>query len=225
MSVILHIDSSARKGLSGVDRHGSHTRRLTQHLIDAWRIAEPDAEIIRRDVAITPPSHATEAMIAAAFTPAERRTPAMIDALAESEALVDEIERADVIVIGTPMYNFGVPSTLKAWIDNVVRVGRTFGFDRTREGNPYWPMLPEGKRAVIISARGDGGYDEGGPLGELNLVERSLTIPLHYIGISNVSLIAVEWDEFNDDRVIRSLRQAEEQIDMLVDSWAPSAVV
>jgi FMN-dependent NADH-azoreductase len=96
--------------------------------------------------------------------------------------LVQELLRADLIVIGAPMYNFGLPAPLKAWIDNVVRVGVTFGFDRSRQGEPYWPMLPPGKRLVILSSRGDYGYDPGGRLGDVNLVERSLTIPMAYVG-------------------------------------------
>jgi FMN-dependent NADH-azoreductase len=121
------------------------------------------------------------------------------------------------------MYNFGVPSTLKAWIDNVVRVGRTFGFDRSREGPPYWPLLERGKKLVILSARGDGGYDAGGPLANSNLVEASIRVPMAYIGVTDFYSAAVEWDEFSDPRVTASLQSAACKIDDLVNKLAPVA--
>ncbi|MFX5956974.1 NAD(P)H-dependent oxidoreductase, partial [Acinetobacter baumannii] len=81
--------------------------------------------------------------------------PWMHDRLAQSDALIDELLAADVIVAGVPMYNFGMPAQFKAYIDNIVRVGRTFGFDRSRAGAPYWPLLAGmNKRLVILSSRG-----------------------------------------------------------------------
>ena len=74
----------------------------------------------------------------------------MHEVLAESDTLVDELLAADVIVAGVPMYNFGVPAQFKAYIDNIVRVGRTFRFDRSREGEPYWPMVPTGTFATSL---------------------------------------------------------------------------
>jgi FMN-dependent NADH-azoreductase len=218
MTTILHIDSSARFGESGKEPHGSHTRRLTKHFLDRWLASAPDTRIIRRDVAAAPPAPVDARWIQAAFTRPESRSHPMRQILLESDLLVDELQAADLILIGAPMYNFGVPSPLKAWIDNVVRVGRTFGFDRTREGPPYWPMLPPGKKLIMLSSRGDGGYGPGGPLAGANLVEASLRVPLAYIGITDASAIAVEWDEFVDDRVADSLRKAEADIDRLVSS-------
>jgi FMN-dependent NADH-azoreductase len=145
----------------------------------------------------------------------------MAEVLRESDRLVDELVVADVVVVGAPMYNFGVPSPLKAWIDNVVRVGRTFGFDRSREGAPYWPLLPAGKTLVVLAARGDGGYGAGGALADANLVEASLRVPLAYIGVTDFHGVAVEWDEFADGRVAESLRRAEAEIEALVARLAP----
>jgi FMN-dependent NADH-azoreductase len=217
MTTILHIDSSARFGESGKDRHGSHTRRLTRRFLDRWLAAAPDTRVISRDVAATPPTPVDGSWIEAAFTRPEARSKSMQYRLMESDLLVEELERADLILIGAPMYNFGVPSTLKAWIDNVVRVGRTFGFDRSRQGAPYWPMLAPGKQLVVLSARGDGGYGAEGPLANSNLVEASIQVPLAYIGISDFHSVAVEWDEFADERVAASLASAEAEIDRQVD--------
>lgn len=220
MTTILHVDSSARVGESGRQPHGSHTRRLTRHFLDRWLAHDPDTLVISRDVAAVPPSPVDGRWIHAAFTRPEAREGWMRQMLQESDLLIEEIEAADLILIGAPMYNFGIPSNLKAWIDNIVRVGRTFGFDRSRQGAPYWPMLAPGKKLLVLAARGDGGYGPGGPLADSNLVEASVRVPLAYIGVSDFGSIAVEWDEFADERVAASLAAAEAQVDALVDRLA-----
>ncbi len=214
---ILQIDGSARPGRSGVDPRGSHTRRLTQRFIDRWRVARPDDLVSYRDVGQRPPSPVSGAWIAAAFTRPERRDAAAQALLAESDALVQELIGADIVVIGAPMYNFGLPAQLKAWVDNVVRVGVTFGFDRNREGEPYWPMLPPGKRLVILSSRGDYGYDAGGRLEAANLVERGLAVPMAYLGLTESHCVAIEYDEFGDERLRASIVAAEAATDAVVD--------
>jgi FMN-dependent NADH-azoreductase len=213
---LLHVDSSARQGLSGRDRHGSHTRRLSRRFADRWSASRPDDAVIYRDVGAAPPQPVTEAWIAAAFCPPERRDEAQRAVLAESDRLTTELMAADLLVIGAPMYNFGLPAQLKAWIDNVVRVGVTFGFDRARAGEPYWPLLAPGKRMVILTARGDFGYDPGGRLAAMNLVESGLKVPLAYIGLTDSDSVAVEYDEFADARLSASIARAEEAVDRLV---------
>ena len=104
----------------------------------------------------------------------------------------------------------------KAYIDNIVRVGRTFGFDRNREGVPYWPLVADGKKLVILSSRGDYGYDPGERLEQMNHVEGGVAVPLGYIGITDVHSIAIEYDEFADARLQRSIKAAEERVDELV---------
>jgi FMN-dependent NADH-azoreductase len=141
----------------------------------------------------------------------------MRDVLAESDALVDELIAADVIVAGVPMYNFGPPAQFKAYIDNIVRVGRTFGFDRGRTGAPYWPLLAEhGKRLVILSSRGDYGYGPGDRIAAQNHVESSIRTAFAYIGITEVWSVAVEYDEFADQRLLDSIAKAERDVDRLV---------
>ena len=144
---ILHLDASARS-------ERSQTRRLGRRFVDCWLSFRPQDQLIYRDIGRNAPAPVSEQWIAAAFTKPENRTPELKAALALSDELVAELERADIIVTGVPMYNFGVPSPMKAYIDNVVRVGRTFGFDASRQGGPYWPML-SGKRMVVLSSRGD----------------------------------------------------------------------
>lgn len=221
---LLHIDASARLGVSGIDPHGSHTRRLTRHFVDRWRAVRPADRVIYRDLSREPPSAVTAEWIDAAFTPPERRDASMSAYLAESDRLIEELRQADFVVIGMPMYNFGIPATLKAWIDNVVRVGATFGFDRKRAEGPYWPMLPAGKRLVILSSRGDTGYDAGGRLESLNLVERSITLPMSYVRLTETYSTAIEYDEFADDRLSASITKAEDAVDTLVQKLAAEPV-
>ena len=212
MLTILHIDASAR-------RQRSHTRRLSELFMQRWRALRPQDEVIRRDVGVEPPPPIDETWISAAFTPPERRTPQMQRALALSDTLVDEIERADLIVAGVPMYNFSVPAAMKAYVDQIVRVGRTFGFDRARPGEPYWPML-HGKRLVILSARGDYGYAPGGRIAAMNHVEPHLATAFGYIGIVETDGVAVEYDEFNDGRLQESLARAQHDTEVLAERLA-----
>lgn len=139
-------------------------------------------------------------------------------ALAISDELVAELERADIIVAGVPMYNFGVPAPMKAYIDNIVRVGRTFGFDASRQGGPYWPMLT-GKRMVVLSSRGDHGYDAGGRLAHMNYLDPYLRTIFGFIGVSDFESIAAEYDEFGGVSVEQSLVRAEAESDRLIESW------
>lgn len=215
MTTLLHIDSSARRGISGRDAHGSHTRRLGARFVEGWLKHQPDTRVVYRDVGQNPPAPVSGAWIEAAFTPEAARSTAMREALAESDELVGELLAADVVVIGVPMYNFGPPAQLKAYIDNIVRVGLTFGFDRKREGVPYWPMLADmGKRLVLLSARGDFGYDDVRLA--RNHVEPAVQTAFDYVGISECYKVAVEYDEFGGESLAQSLLAAEAEVGRLV---------
>lgn len=217
MTTLLHIDASARVGGSDINPHGSHTRRLTARFVQQWVAVEPGAKVIYRDVGQEPPLPVSGRWIHAAFTPECEREAWMQEVLCVSDALVDELLQADLIVAGVPMYNFGPPAQFKAYIDNIVRVGRTFGFDRSRTGDPYWPLLESArKRLVILSSRGDHGYAEGQRLAERNHVEASVRTAFAYMGVTDAHSIAVEYDEFGDQRLADSISQAEAVLDELV---------
>ena len=220
MTTILHIDSSARRNSSVETPYGSHSRRLTERFVRKWREAHMhDSAIIYRDVGQKPPQPVTGAWIQAAFTKPEMRLPWMTETLAESDELVDELLAADIIVAGVPMYNFAPPAQFKAWIDNIIRVGRTFGFDRSRTGDPYWPLLSQaGKTLVIMSSRGDHGYGRGGRIEQLNHVEPSISTAFTYIGVTDLRSVAVEFDEFADERLRASIKNAEAKVDALVET-------
>lgn len=223
MKTLLQIDASARPGTSEESRFGSHSRRLTARFVRRWQEHCPQGRIVYRDVGLTPPRAVTGEWIQAAFTKPHDRDPWMTEALSESDALVDELLAADIIVAGVPMYNFGMPAQFKAYIDNIVRVGRTFGFDRTREGLPYWPLVTNGKTLVILTSRGDYGYDPGERLAHMNHVEGGVAVPFGYIGITDVHSVAVEYDEFADARLAESIRAAEARVDELVRELASQA--
>lgn len=217
MTTLLHIDSSARPGRSGIDARGSHTRRLTARFVQRWRELEPTANVIYRDVGLNPPPPVSGDWIRAAFTPEHARDASMREVLVTSDELVAEVMAADVIVAGVPMYNFGPPAQFKAYIDNIVRVGKTFGFDRRRTGDPYWPLLAEqDKRLVILSSRGDYGYESGGRIADRNHVEAQVRTAFAYIGITQSWSVAAEYDEFGDYRLMASIENAEQEVDALV---------
>jgi FMN-dependent NADH-azoreductase len=200
---ILHLDASARAARS-------LSRRLSQRLVDAWLGHRPNDRVIRRDLAADPPPHVTEAWIAAAFTPAHQRDAAMRKTLAWSDKAIAELEAADLIVLGTPMYNYGMPSALKAWFDQVIRVGRTFSFDLARGDCPIAPTMA-GKRLIVLSARGEFGFMPGGPRERSNQLDPHIATCAPFLGVAGgaIHTIAVEYQEFGDERHARSLAEAE----------------
>jgi FMN-dependent NADH-azoreductase len=203
MTVLLRVDASAR-----LDR--SITRQLTERFIEGWRSSEVGVQVLLRDVGRNPPSIVTEAWISAGFLPPEQRTQEMQDALAESMALIDEVRRADVIVIGSPLYNYGLPGALKAWIDQIIRVGETFSFDLERGDFPIQSTL-SGKALVVLSSRGEFGFEPGGIRDGWNHMSPHLrTIATRLLGIPETDIheIASEYQEFNDERHQRSRDQA-----------------
>ncbi|AXK41296.1 FMN-dependent NADH-azoreductase [Erythrobacter aureus] len=221
MSNVLIVDASARSASSHFASFGSHTRRLSLKFAETWRCRCPGATILHREIGLLPPTPVDPDWIHAAFTPEQDRSFWMQQRLAESDKLVDELIASDIIVIASPMYNFGVPAQLKAYIDNVVRVGRTFGFDRNREDEPYWPLLKDdNKTLVVLSSRGDHGYDDASRLKNQNHVEPGIVTPLSYLGIEKHHYIAIEFDEFADDRLEASIARAEQEVEALAAELA-----
>jgi FMN-dependent NADH-azoreductase len=205
---LLHIDSSPRG-----DR--SHSRRLTREFVEAWKQSHPTGSVSYRDLSHCPPPHVDEAWIAAAFTPPEKRTPQMWEAIETSDRLVDEFLAADVYVVGIPMYNFSVPSTFKAYIDQIVRVGRTWLFEPEDPGMPYKPLV-HNKKMFVITARGDGGYDSGGRNEKWNHQDPYLKTVFAFMGITDLSFIHVENDEFGGKRLADSIADARSRINEMV---------
>jgi FMN-dependent NADH-azoreductase len=204
------------KSLLVINSSGRTTRSITRHLTGrfsrAWQARHPDGIVVTRDVTATPPPFVTEAWIAAAYAdPVPAEPPAV---LAESNTFIDEIIGADLLVIGAPIYNFGIPAQLKAWVDQIVRVGRTFAIDPASP-NPYRPLL-QNKPVIIVTSAGDGAMHPGGEMFHLNHLEPHLTTVLGFIGLTDIHFVRAGYDEFQDDRAQRSLAAAEAEIDRLM---------
>jgi FMN-dependent NADH-azoreductase len=200
MTTLLHINASARNGRS-------LSRKLSGAFIDAWRALEPDAHIITRDVGANPPPIITEEWIAAVFAAQETMTPAQREQLRLSDELIDELDRADLIVIGTPMYNYGMPASLKSWFDKVIRINKTFTFDLARGDFPLEPIM-HGKKLVILSSHGEFGFGPGGVREKMNHLETHIRTCAHYLGVEESHAISISYQEFGDTRHEASIADA-----------------
>ncbi len=159
----------------------SVSRQLTRRFVSDWRAAHPQGDVVLRDLMDTDLPHINEAWLNAYFTPPDRQTPDMKQALSQSDVLVAELLAADQLVIGTPVYNYNVPAALKAWIDHIVRKGLTLGFDGKG--------LLAGKKATVLIASG-GSYGEGSPIRERDIATQYLRLILGVIGISDLTFVA-----------------------------------
>lgn len=214
MATILHLDASARTTRS-------LSRQLSRRFVKAWLAVRLTDDVISRDLAADPPPHVSEDWIAACFTPSDRRTAAMNAELAWSDRAIGELIRADVIVLGTPMYNYGMPSALKAWFDQIIRIGETFSFDLKRGDWPLKPLLT-GKTLVVLSARGEFGFTEGGARETSNHLDPHIATCARYIGVAqdDIHTIAIEYQEFDDERHSLSRATAVTDTDVLARTLA-----
>lgn len=176
---------------------------LAGRFVDAVREADPATQIVLRDVGANPLPHLTADTVAA--IKGEPATAAEHAARALSDALIAELQAADIIVIASPMYNFGMSSTLKAWFDHVARAGVTFRY--TAEGPEG---LLKGKKAVVIESRG-GLYSEG-PAAALDGQETHLRNLLGFIGIADPTFVRAEKLGYGPDAVEAALAQASEAL-------------
>ena len=204
MAHLLHIDASPRG-------ERSHSRRMTREFVEQWKQAHPDDTVTYRDLGRHPVPHVDEPWIAAAFTPPEQHTPELRDAIHLSDQLVDEFLAADVYVIGVPMYNFSVPSGFKAYIDQIVRVGRTVAFEPDDTANVFKPLVL-GKKMFIVEARGDSGFQPGGRYAQMNHHDPYLVTVFGFMGITDITFVHVENDEYGGQKLAESIAQARTKI-------------
>ena len=182
-------------------RDRSLSRRLGAAFIAEWLAARPHDEVVQRDVGIDHPPLVTEAWVAASFTPDAEQTPSQREVLAYSDAAIGELARADIVIIATPRYNYGMPAALKAWFDQVIRIDRTFSFDRTEKTWPLSPLL-SGKKLVLLTASGEFGFHAGGLRESWEHLEAHVRPCARYLGVAaaDVHHVAIEYQEFGDDR-------------------------
>ena len=204
MKTLLQIQAS-------IFSNGGESSRLATQFVDKWSGANPGAEVIRRDLAAQPVPHLTAERFQSFLAKPEERTPAQQAVASFSDGLIDELERADVIVLGLPMYNFGVPSTLKAYFDHVARAGKTFKYTATGPQG-----LLTGKKAVVFATRG--GLYAGTPLDSQTGYVRDF---LRFLGIEDVEFVYAEGLAMGDASKGESIAKASQAAHALAARHAP----
>jgi FMN-dependent NADH-azoreductase len=179
MATLLHINVSPRGTYS-------ISRQLGDAAVQAWKKRNPGGHVIERDLAKTPLAFVDLDWIAGAFSPPEHHNESHKKALALSDELISELVAADEIVLATPMYNFAVPAALKAWVDHVVRAGKTFRY--SAGGGPEGLLAGKNKRVIVVIASG-GSYAEGSALTALDHEVPYLRFIFGFMGITDVRFV------------------------------------
>jgi len=193
MNTLLSIQSSIYS-----DNGASST--LSRQFVDQWRAAHPTGLVIERDLARDPVPHLDAERFGAFITPADKRTPAQQAIAAYSDRLIAELKRADTIALGLPLYNFGVPSTLKAYFDHIARAGVTFRY--TDQG----PVgLLTGKQAIVFAARG--GIYQGA-----DVQPQYVRNFLGFLGIENVQFVFAEGLALGEASKNQSIERARAEV-------------
>ena len=200
MTNLLYVTAS----LSGPN---SKSGLIGSEFVAAWQAANRPARIVHRDLGNGAVPHLSGEHLKAWATPADQRSNRDQTLAQESEQLIEEVEAAEVIVIATPMYNFAIPSTLKAWIDHITRAGRTFRY--TAEGRPEG--LLKNKKVFVIAARG-GVYTGESPVKAFDFQEPYLRAILGFNGLTDVTFIHVEGQMMGPDAAEAGLARAHKAV-------------
>jgi FMN-dependent NADH-azoreductase len=195
MATLLQINSS----LFSADGQSS---QLANAFVELWLADKPDTQVVFRDLAVNPIPHLDAQRVAAFFSQPDARTADQLDYVAESDALINELKQANVIVIGLPMYNFGIPSTLKAYFDQIARAGVTF---RYTENGPEG--LLSGKKVFIFAARG--GQYAGTALDTQTTYVRDF---LQFLGLDDVEFVYAEGLNMGEQTREQALADAKQRL-------------
>ncbi|SFX65250.1 FMN-dependent NADH-azoreductase [Marinospirillum alkaliphilum] len=201
---ILQIDA-------GLFAEQSVSRNLSKKIVTRLQEQNPGAQVILRDLIASPINHLDGEILMAGGTEAANRSERQQAELAITETLLDEVFNADVLVIGAPLYNFSIPSQLKAWVDRIAQAGRTF---RYTENGPEG--LLKGKRVVIASARG--GVYSTGPATAMEHQESYLKTLLGFIGITDITIIRAEGVNMGDEKRAQAINAADVEIAELAEA-------
>jgi len=216
MTTILHLDTSVRSLCNSRESHNSISRKLAHNFRELWEMKISNTKFIYRDLGTNPPCFINEAWIEAVFNPEEQRTTKQKSLLALSDELIDEVVSADIILLSTPMYNYGMPASLKAWFDQVIRVNKTFTFDLSRGDFPL-QAIPSGKTMVLITSCGEFGFHAGGIRENMNHLSPHIEVVSQYLGVEKFYEIRSEYQEFGDQRHEASRNNAYAEIVNLVE--------
>ena len=193
---LLHLDSS-------ILGDASASRQLSRSVVEAWSAVTADAQVTYRDLASDALSHFSAATLVAAGTPAELRDAAQKHEAELAERTLEEFLAADAIVIGAPMYNFAIPSQLKAWIDRIAVAGKSFKYT---ENGPVG--LAGGKTVVIASSAG--GIHAGQPSGQAH--EDYLVRMLNFVGIDDIEIVRAESLAYGEEPRGEAMKGAAQRI-------------
>ncbi|WP_444944318.1 FMN-dependent NADH-azoreductase [Microbulbifer sp. ZKSA006] len=230
MKTLLHIDASAQKwsGLAitqdsaSIPRHTSISKAIAAGFVSAWLQKRPQDKVIHRDVGLNPPGFINQEWIASVFTPEVDRSEEQRSLLALSDTLIDEVSQADIIIMSTSMYNYGMPAALKAWFDQVIRIDKTFTFDLARGDYPLEPIM-SAKTLVLITSAGEFGFSQGGIREKMNHLGPHIQTLSHYLGVEEFYEINAEYQEFADERhrdsVNRALAKGKKLITALISRF------
>lgn len=180
MATLLRIDCSARQ-------QGSHSRALADFACERWTTSDDHAvEVL--DLVATPVDHISEGTIAGFYTPDDQHTKVTRQATALSDNLIEQLKSADAVLLSVPIYNFSIPSSLKAYIDQIVRAGRTFGYD------PHHGFhgLIDNKPLYVVCSYGAAGYGSGKPLQSMDFVQPYLKSLFSFLGIQDIHFFTLE---------------------------------
>jgi FMN-dependent NADH-azoreductase len=189
----------------------SVTRNLTRLFVDKWIETYPDDTIYHREVGQEPIPHVSELWISAAFKPAALRTEDEIDVLKMSDKYIAELKAADVIVLGTPMYNWSVPSVLKAYLDQVIRANETVKMRPDDPQNPYRGLLKD-KKVYLLFSRGNAGYEKGEYYAHMNFQTEYLKTVFKIMGLTDIQEIALNGSAFDPEVYEQSKKDVYHQI-------------
>jgi FMN-dependent NADH-azoreductase len=188
---------------SAITGDNSHSTRLSNEFVARWQAQNPDGKVIHHDLAAENIPHLDGARLGALFTPAEKRTPEQQAVVDFSDALIDELRNASTLVLGVPLYNFGMPSTLKAYFDHIARAGVTYRYTASGpEG-----LLPDIPTYVFASR---GGHYAGGP------ADWQLNTFLKFVGFKSIETVYAEGLALGAESVTKSLADAQTKIDQLL---------
>jgi len=216
MTTILHLDASARKLDNEQPKHRSISRGLAKEFRQQWLKKCPDDKIIYRDLGQNSPGFINQEWIAAVFTPEDDKTGEQNSLIALSDLLIDELTEANIILISTPMYNYGMPASLKAWFDQVIRINKTFTFDLSRGDFPLEPTMSS-KTLVLLASCGEFGFGPGGIRESMNHLGPHIRTASKYLGVEEFHEIRVEYQEFGDERHAQSITNAYSVMPKLVE--------
>ncbi|WP_316779013.1 FMN-dependent NADH-azoreductase [Pedobacter antarcticus] len=190
----------------------SNSRCLTELFANRWVENNPDSKVHYREVGQEAIPHVTESWIAAAFKPTSLRTEADIEALKISDLFIAELKAADVIVLGSPMYNWSIPSALKAYLDQVIRVNETIEISASDPENPYIGLL-KNKKVYLLLSRGNGGYGKGEYYEHMNFQSSYLKTVFNIMGIDDIHEIALNGEAFGGELFEQSMKNVHLKID------------